>query len=161
MQIPEASAGSWELCRARATCKQSHGAGGCKGRLWPPQHRYLRHRKLKINHRAGLGLCCSSWISVELAEHEASGVPWAQSLCLSQPLCLGDAVPMYKSIHHKEKYQKGTYCSIGNFYICETNMLLLSSSTDNWDIYSKKNKEHNTLKHCLEIRLFILSSASD
>lgn len=68
---------------------------------------------------------------------------------------------MYKSVHHKEKYQKGTYCSIGNFYICETNMLLLSSSTDNWDIYSKKkNKEHNTLKYCLEIGLFILSSVS-
>lgn len=83
------------------------------------------------------------------------------SVPLPEPApCLGDAAPMYKSIHREEKYQKGTYCSIGNFYICETNMLLLSSSTDNWDIYSKKNKEHNTLKHQLEIGLFILSSVS-
>lgn len=33
---------------------------------------------------------------------------------------------------------KETYCSTGNFYICETNMLLFSSSTDNGDIYSSK-----------------------
>lgn len=33
---------------------------------------------------------------------------------------------------------KETYCSTGNFYICETNMLLFSSSIDNWGIYSSK-----------------------
>lgn len=33
---------------------------------------------------------------------------------------------------------KETYCSTGNFYICETNMLLFSSSIDNGGIYSSK-----------------------
>lgn len=135
------------------------GLGGYTGRLWTLQLRYLRHRKLLRNHGAGLCLCCSYWIPLESAEHEPVGS--LGSAPLPEPaLCLGNAVPTYRSIHHKEKHQKGTYCSIGNFYICETNMLLLSSSTDNWDIYSKENKEHNTLKHHLEIGPFILSSVS-
>lgn len=80
------------------------------------------------------------------------GRAWSQwgpmsSVPLPEPApCLGDPLPMNKSIHHKEKYQKGTYCSIGNFYICETNMLLLSSSTDNWDIYSRKKQRTQHIK---------------
>lgn len=61
------------------------GLGGCTGRLQTLQHRYLRHWKLVINLRAGSCLCCSCWTPVELAEHEANGVPWAPFLCLSQP----------------------------------------------------------------------------
>lgn len=53
------------------------GLGGCTGRLWTLQHRYLRHRILVTNHGAGSCLCCSCWIPVE-SSTKPMGSPWGQ-----------------------------------------------------------------------------------